>query len=284
MKRIFKLKSLILFLVSSGFVNNIFAQTNEGMPESLIKLNILFLLLVFLLVIAAFGYFGMEKKIERPDRISPIISKVKNHITGLVPLEKEKDILLDHDYDGIKELDNRIPPWFNYLFLVTILFAVYYMIDYHILGTGLLPKQEYEEEIRIAAVEREQLINSGAFLNENSVTLLSDETSLLSGKDIFKKNCIPCHGENGQGTVGPNLTDEYWIHGSGIRNVFTTIKYGVQAKGMVSWQGTLNPTQIQEVASYIVSLQGTNPPNAKQPEGTKFSEPDSSKTISMLEK
>jgi len=275
--RKFLMQIFILFFL----IENASAQT-EKTPDALVKFNILLFVIVVLLIIAAFGYFGMGKGINRAPVISPYLKRIKNYFIGLAPIEKEKDITLDHDFDGIKELDNRIPPWFNYLFYGTILFGIYYMIDYHVLERGLLPHQEYEEEMRIAALEREQLINSGAFLNENTVTLLTDNESLIAGKEIYSKNCIPCHGVNGEGSVGPNLTDEYWIHGGSIRNIFSTIKYGVPAKGMVSWQGTLNPAQIQQVASYIISIRGTNPPNAKQPEGEKYVDADSTgQSISM---
>jgi cytochrome c oxidase cbb3-type subunit 3 len=181
---------------------------------------------------------------------------------------------MDHDFDGIKELDNRIPPWFNYLFYGTIIFGIIYMLDYHVLKTGKLPVQEYQEEMQQAALQRAELIRSGALVNENTVTRLSDASALNDGKEIFKANCVPCHGENAQGIIGPNLTDEYWIHGGGIKNVFKTIEYGVPAKGMLTWEGKLNPREIQEVASYVLSLQGTNPPNAKMPQGQKWEERD----------
>ncbi len=195
-------------------------------------------------------------------------------------MEKEKDILMEHDFDGIKELDNRIPPWFNYLFYGTIIFGIIYMLDYHVLKTGKLPAQEYKDEMQQAAFQRAELIRSGALVNENTVTRLTDALSLSDGKEIFKTNCVPCHGENGQGIIGPNLTDEYWIHGGGLKNVFKTIKYGVPAKGMLTWEGKLNPREIQETASYVLSLEGTNPPNAKAPQGQKWEETDSTKVSS----
>jgi cytochrome c oxidase cbb3-type subunit 3 len=273
MNRISKMKAIILQVVFSLILfENVIAQTSESVPVKLIEFNIFFFILAIILIIIAFEYFGTESGVERPARVSLVFRKIKSYITGLAPLEKEKDLLLDHDYDGIKELDNRIPPWFNYLFIGTIIFAVYYMLDYHVLGTSMLSHEEYALEMKLASLQREKLIKSGAFLNEDNVTLLTDETSLSRGKEIYMSNCLPCHGEFGQGTVGPNLTDEFWIHGGGIKNIFITIKYGVQAKGMISWQGILNPNKIQEVASYVISLEGTDPPNPKQPEGVKYTE------------
>ena len=188
-------------------------------------------------------------------------------LTKSTPIEREKDILFDHDFEGIKELDSTIPPWFAWLFILTIIFAAYYMIDYHIVGSGQVMAEEYNEEVRIASLEREALIKSGAFVNEETVTLLTDPAGLEAGKNIFQTNCIACHAADGGGIVGPNLTDDYWIHGGGIKNVFKVIKYGVVEKGMIAWQTQLNPNQMQEVASYVLSLHGTTPAAPKQPEG-----------------
>ena len=155
------------------------------------------------------------------------------------------------------------------------------MLVFHVFGNGQVQENEYKAEIKQAAMEREILIKTGAFLNEETVTLATDAATLSEGKDIFMKNCVTCHGQHGEGIVGPNLTDDYWIHGGGIKNIFTTIKYGVPAKGMISWQTQLAPKKMQAVASYVISLHGTNPPNGKAPEGTKWEETktDSTKTI-----
>jgi cytochrome c oxidase cbb3-type subunit 3 len=204
--------------------------------------------------------------------------KFRQVITQAVPLEKEEDIMFDHDFDGIKELDNKIPPWFNFLFIGTVLFAVVYLLVYHVTGSGKLMADEYVDEILTAQKQRDELIRTGALINENTVTLLTDAASLDNGKNVFTTNCVPCHGPNGGGVVGPNLTDDYWIHGGGIMNVFKTIKYGVPIKGMISWQTQLNPKKMQEVASYVISLHGTNPPGGKPPEGTIWTDSTQTKT------
>ena len=270
-----KKKFLILIIKILGFVvlfinSNIMAQTQNEVDPSIYDINLIIFSIIITIVFFAFLYYGMDKVIERPKRFSKIFIKVRNYVVGLAPMEKEKDILMEHDFDGIKELDNRIPPWFNYLFYATVIFGIIYMLDYHVFKTGKLPAQEYQEEMQKAALQRAELIRSGALVNENNVTRLTDASALNNGKEIFKANCVPCHGEKGQGIIGPNLTDEYWIHGGGIKNVFKTIKYGVPAKGMLTWEGKLNPREIQEVASYVLSLQGTNPPNAKPPQGQKW--------------
>jgi cytochrome c oxidase cbb3-type subunit 3 len=167
-----------------------------------------------------------------------------------------------------------------WLLYVTIFFAVVYMLDYHVFNSSPLQAAEYQMQVKQAEVERAAIINSGAFLNENSVTLLKEQPALDAGKAIFTTNCVSCHAVDGGGLVGPNLTDDYWIHGGGIKNIFKTIKYGVPAKGMISWQSQLNPKQIQEVGSFIISLYGTKPANPKAPQGTIWSESDSTTVAS----
>ncbi|MBS1517511.1 MAG: c-type cytochrome [Bacteroidetes bacterium] len=201
-----------------------------------------------------------------------VIGVITDKISGLKPMEAEKELLMSDNYDGIQELDNNIPPWFNILFYGTVIIAIVYLLNYHVFKTGKLPFQEYNDEVYAAEVKREELIRTGAFINEESVEQLKDAESLAKGKQIFLANCVPCHGNNAEGTVGPNLTDDYWIHGGGIKNIFKTVKYGVPVKGMIAWQSILNPKSIQEVGSYVISLHGTNPPNGKAPEGDKYSE------------
>jgi len=198
--------------------------------------------------------------------------KIRQALTKSTPIEREEEIMFDHDFDGIKELDSKVPPWFSWLFILTIIFAIYYMLHYHVFGTGELMYEEYNQEVVAATLEREALMKSGAFVNENTVELLSEPSELEAGKAIFEANCIACHASDGGGIVGPNLTDKYWIHGGGIKNVFKVIKYGVVEKGMIAWQTQLNPNQMQEVASYVLSLQGTTPAAPKQPEGEIWEE------------
>jgi cytochrome c oxidase cbb3-type subunit 3 len=181
-----------------------------------------------------------------------------------VPMEREHEVMTDHEYDGIKELDNAMPTWWVYLFYTTIVFSAVYVWYYHFGGNGALQEKEYQMELVVA---KEQIEKAAASMNENSVTLITDTTMLGEGKQLYKENCVACHGKLGEGGVGPNLTDSNWLHGGDIKSVFKTIKYGVSNKGMKSWQAELGPKQIQQVASYIKSLKGTNPPNAKEPEG-----------------
>jgi cytochrome c oxidase cbb3-type subunit 3 len=199
----------------------------------------------------------------------PWWSRFNKKAWDLVPIEKERDILLDHNYDGIKELDNVLPPWWVAMFYITIIYGVGYFGYYHFTDNGLSSAEEYEIEMQEAeeAVER-YLATKADLVNESNVEMLIDESELALGETIFTTKCTPCHGMAGEGnSIGPNLTDEYWLNGGGIKNVFKTIKYGVPEKGMISWKSQLRASDMHRVASYILSLQGTNPPNAKEPQG-----------------
>ena len=263
------------------------AQTTTAATEETDMTNyyILLFVLIFLLLNAIFIPLFKEspKYGEGTVALEPRRSILKGlyiKISGLKPISQERELMMDEDYDGITELDNSVPPWFNILFYGTIVFGFLYLLNYHVFNFGRLPLQEYTDEVYAADLKREELIRTGAFINENSVTLITDKAALDNAKQIFTVNCVPCHGNNAEGTVGPNLTDEYWVHGGGVKNVFKTIKYGVPAKGMISWQNQFNPKTMQEVASYVISLQGTKPPNAKAPEGQLYVETggDSTKT------
>ncbi|GAA4794691.1 cbb3-type cytochrome c oxidase N-terminal domain-containing protein [Olivibacter ginsenosidimutans] len=191
-----------------------------------------------------------------------------NNVLGLRPLAEEDDLLIDHAYDGIKELDNPTPAWFMGLFYATMLFGVVYLSVYYVFGIGLNQDQEYEQEMMIAENERQAFLASQADnVDENTVTVDKNPEIIADGKAIFDQNCIACHGAAGEGGIGPNLTDDYWLHGGGIKNVFRTITHGVPDKGMIAWDQQLSPAQIAHVANYILSIHGTNPPNAKAPQG-----------------
>ena len=175
-----------------------------------------------------------EKKAARAERINKIFS--------LKPLSEEQSLIIPHEYDGIQELNNPTPGWFMYLFYATIIFAVGYLLIYHVFGVGQLQYAEYKTEMAVAAKEKAAyLAKSADNVDENTVKLSTDATVLAAGKATFEGKCAPCHGNNGQGVVGPNLTDDYWLHGDKISDIFKTIKYGVQAKGMPTWQSKSTP-------------------------------------------
>lgn len=191
-----------------------------------------------------------------------------NNLLGLRPIEEEKDLMIDHEYDGIVELDNPIPLWFNVLFYSTILFGVGYLFVYHVFGWGMNQDQEYLHEVAQAEKAKEEYLAQAAnLIDETSVVF--DASMVSAGQSIYMANCAACHGNAGEGTIGPNLADNFWIHGGEIKDVFRTVKYGVPEKGMVPWEQTLTPAQIAEVSSYVVSLRGTTPPNPKPAEGVE---------------
>ncbi len=190
------------------------------------------------------------------------------------PIERESEIELDHEYDGIRELDNNLPPWWLWGFYISIAFAVIYIFRFHILGTAPLSAEEYQEQLVQAEIQKaEYLKNAANLVDESNVVMLEDEALLAEGGKIFAKNCAVCHAADGGGGVGPNLTDIYWIHGGDIKDVFATVKYGVPAKGMIPWKDQLNPSEMQKVSSYILSLQGTSPANPKEAQGDAYEAP-----------
>ncbi len=203
---------------------------------------------------------------------SPPKLSIWERLLSLRPMAEEKELLIMHDYDDIQELDNPVPAWFNWLFYGTVIFGLVYLLNFHVFKLGKLQDEEYVVEMKQAAADQKAfLAKSANRVDENTVKISTDPEVLTAGKAIFLQNCVACHGEHGQGIVGPNLTDEYWLHGGKINNIFKTIKYGVPDKGMISWEKQLSPKQIAEVANYIKSLKGTNPPNPKAPQGDKES-------------
>lgn len=196
-----------------------------------------------------------------------------NNFLGLKPIEQEDSLKIeDHEYDGIAELNNPIPIWFNALFYSTVVFAVGYLLIYHVFGIGLNQDQEYHKEMAKAEKEKaEYLSKSANAYDENTVEIDATGTLAANGKAIFTANCQACHGQAGEGTIGPNLTDRFWLHGGEIKDIFKTVKYGVPDKGMVPWEQTLTPAQIAEVSNYIVTLRDTKPANPKAAEGVEVS-------------
>lgn len=197
-------------------------------------------------------------------------TEIMRSITDAQSPEVEAALLMDHDYDGIQELDNNLPPWWKYGFYLTIVVGVIYLINYHVLHTGKTQAQEYDQEVVDAERKIAEYKKANANLvDESNVTALTDAAAISSGKGVYIANCAMCHGDAGEGKegLGPNLTDDYWIHKGGIVNVFKSIKYGWTDKGMKAWEQDLKPLEIQQIASYILSIRGTNPANAKAPEG-----------------
>ena len=201
-------------------------------------------------------------------------------LTKSEPMENEGQLLLDHDYDGIKELDNNLPPWWVYLFYGCVIFAVVYMVRFEVMG-GDNQETELKKEMAQAKVDVAQYMKTAPdLMDEKTVTLLTSPADLAAGKAIFMTNCVACHRADAGGQIGPNLTDDHWILGGGIKNVFHTITNGGRdGKGMIAWsKNGLKPKDIQHVASYVLSLRGSNPVNPKAPDGEIWVDPSAAKT------
>ena len=215
-----------------------------------IELLVIFMLVIYIKMLLR----AISNKLEAEPKALPKVERswFWDKFNAAVPIEKEKDLLLDHDYDGIQELDNSLPPWWKYGFYLTIIVACIYFYRYHVSHDGPSPREEYAEEMRQGEEDKAAyLLLSGNNIDENTVTMLTDAGELAAGKETFIKNCAPCHLADGGGLVGPNLTDEYWLHGGSIKDIFKTIKYGWQDKGMKSWKDDFSAKQIQQLASFI---------------------------------
>jgi cytochrome c oxidase cbb3-type subunit 3 len=184
--------------------------------------------------------------------------------------DPKEPLLLDHNYDGIQELDNNLPRWWVWLFYITIIFAAGYMVHFHVTHVGDLSAAEYAKEMK--AGEEIKAAAMGKF--ESTLATLQPSTDaavLEAGHQTYGKYCAPCHRADGGGLVGPNLTDDYWIHGSSYAETVKVIWDGVPAKGMITWKAVLKPDQIQAVASYIYTLRGAKlatpgkPPESQAP-------------------
>jgi len=205
-----------------------------------------------------------------------------DNINASVAIEKEQDILLDHNYDGIRELDNALPPWWKYSFYISIVWAACYLV-YFYFGGGPSSLDEYKAEVQQAKIDVDAYNKKNALNVDESNVKYADAAGITEGQEIFKTNCTPCHGNAGEGNqVGPNLTDDYWLHGGTANDLFKTVKYGWPAKGMKSWETDLSAVQIKNVISYIHSIHGTNPANAKAPQGDLFTEAGIAKTDSTV--
>ncbi|MGQ7944763.1 cbb3-type cytochrome c oxidase N-terminal domain-containing protein [Flavobacterium sp. WC2509] len=223
-----------------------------------------------------------KENLAREEALNPQnnwYQKLVQNFTQSVPIEEEKQLLMDHDYDGIKELDNNLPPWWVYLFYACIIFSVIYLVRFEIMGA---PNQEEELKAEMAQAKidvAEYMKTAPDLMDEKTVTLLTDGESISKGKEIFATNCVACHRADAGGQIGPNLTDDHWILGGGIKNLFHTITNGGRdGKGMIAWKGTLKPKEIQAVASYVISLRGSNPKDPKAPDGEIWVDENAPKT------
>ncbi len=194
--------------------------------------------------------------------------KFMQSMTKANELGKEEDVMMDHDYDGIKELDNVLPPWWTAGFIITILVSVFYYTQVFFNSEHYLQENEYNNEVAQAQKEIEAYKIANPELFKTDVSLLTDDASLAEGKKVYTTNCVACHMADGGGGIGPNLTDDKWILGGGIEKIYHTISEGGRpGKGMVAWKSIIKTEQRQQVASYVITLQGTTAANPKAPEG-----------------
>jgi len=276
-----KIVSIVLLIGFSLYGNNTFALTfnapgmaTEGQPWLLVEDYDLFYFLVVDIVLLCVMFYlrcmfnNFVRMVRQPQEkvvVSPVVKKINKVLTDAVDIEEEHTILMHHEYDGIRELDNNLPPWWLWGFYATIVFAIIYLCHYHIFQTGDLQQVAYEKNMAEKQKEVEEyLVKMAMNVDENSATLMEDENDLNQGKTIFEVNCVVCHLEDGSGKIGPNLTDNAWIYGYDIKTVFSTIKYGT-SNGMPEHASKLKPTQIQQVASYLLHFEQV--PNGKDPEG-----------------
>lgn len=280
----------IIPLMLLGSITRLFAQSvaeastsiwDDPMFTFYVVVGFIFMLAILVLLVAVYmlrvlNYMNQQAAQERAERLGiPYVpeptfwEKLWQQSNDFVPVEKEASIMLDHNYDGIKELDNHLPPWWTGLFLGTIAFAIVYLLFYHVFNTLPSQQAEYDTEVAIAQeqLKKLQAANPVAAIDETNVETTTDALALAEGKQIFLNTCASCHRKDGGGDIGPNLTDDYWKHGGTVKDIFKTVRHGVQGTNMIAWEGVISPEKMKNVSSYVLTLRGTNPANPKKPEG-----------------
>jgi len=237
-----------------------------------VALLVLVVALYVLQLLKTFMKQGMSEEALAAEEAKPsMFASLWDRWNALKPMEEEETILLDHDYDGIKELDNHLPPWWKGLFYVTIVYGVIYILIFHVFQSSPLQEEQYELEMAAAAALKAENEADLVFdFDENTVTQSTDATELADGQAFFEQQCAICHKADGGGLAGPNLTDEYWRNGGSVSDIYKVIKNGVQGTAMIAWESQLNPIKLRNVTSYVMSLQGTNPPGALGPDGDLY--------------
>lgn len=286
------LSLLLIFLLGASVAH---AQTNPAPDDGsvgglnpylfwfLISVIILLISVNVVLVNIINGILKPKKDEKAALSAKPKEKSLMDVFNASVEVEREAEIMMDHDYDGIKELDNNLPPWWKYGFYFTIIWALVYLVHYHIMRTGDLQATEYTKEVAKAKAEVEEYMKKAAN-NVDETNVKFDAAQIEEGKNVYMNfTCATCHGKLGEGGVGPNLTDEYWLHGGSVQDIFKSVKYGWPDKGMKSWKEDLSPSQMAAVTSYIMSLKGSNPANGKAPQGDLY-KPDGISTDSTQTK
>lgn len=229
-------------------------------------------LLLLVVTIQAVSVFRSNSE-EAKEVNESWFSKWWQSINSFRPVEQEAVVMTTHEYDGIRELDNNLPPWWKAMFYVTIAFGVVYLINYHLIGTGKTQAEEYEYEMAMAEKQVAEYKAALAAQAEPVEVPVTGPEAIAAGKSVYMKFCSACHGAQGEGGIGPNFADQYWIHGGSMADIITTIEEGVPTKGMIAWKNQLSGAEIQQVAAFIYDLEGTDPAGQKAPQGELFERP-----------
>ena len=283
-KYIFSLSGCMFSLLASAQTDNTNSFLETFKIEIILGLSVVVCLVVIMAMYTTLVAMKTLLKATYPEIKEETLVPVKegeeymsswdrfwNRLHGAVPITKENEVITGHEYDGIKELDNRLPPWWIYGFYLTILFGIVYLIHYHVIDTGKNQQEEFEEVMQKKNQEvKEYLSAQGNLVDENNAELLTESTDLVAGERLYQTNCAVCHAKDGGGGVGPNFTDKYWIHGGNMKSIFKTIKYGVPSKGMISWENQLSPKEILQVSSFIYTMEGKTAQTPKEPQGNLF--------------
>lgn len=290
MKKFFITLSLLVLTLPLAFGQDAAAAApatsflDDPLLPFYIVVGFIFIIALLVLTVAAYmlrvlNIMARQAEKERAEKLGiPYVEapsmwqRLWDQWNALKPLEKEADIMLDHNYDGIRELDNHLPPWWKWLFYFTIGFAAVYLMVFDVFNTLPTQLQEYDNEVAYAQQQalKRQASNPVAAIDENSVEATNDALALADGKQTFLTTCASCHRKDGGGDIGPNLTDEYWLHGGTIKDVFKVVRHGVAGTNMIAWEGVISPEKMKNVASYVLTLQGSNPANPKKPQGDLF--------------
>ena len=301
MKTIYKEIALTFTLLIMTMMGSpLFAQTTSGGGVNqdtllMIVLGLVLVVAILVLIVAIYMVTVLKTILKKEEvqkaekagvELKPeksLWKSIDEKLTGAVPIEREEDVMLDHDYDGIKELDNHLPPWWKALFYFTIIVGVIYLFGYHVIDIFPLQEEEYATQLAEAEAQLASLEESGAveIIDVDNPVQSEKSDVIASGKSVFAINCASCHADDGGGKpqLGPNLTDNYWLHGGDFKSVFKTIHNGVPGTNMLEWGQLLSPVQIRDVASYVMTLRGTTPANPKEPEGELY-EPETASSDS----